>query len=157
MARERPLFVGFSTITGPQLRPSIEASRRVHALGVPVVWGGVHATIMPREVLEEPYVDFVVVNEGEVTSQELALRLAGDLDPEWSAVSGLAYTGGHGRPVMTPERPFLADLDVFRPRWELLPDLEIYLIQSGPYDRPCPSTSRVGAPSAAASATTRSS
>ena len=37
VAAERPLFVGFSTITGPQLRPTIESSKRVHALGVPVV------------------------------------------------------------------------------------------------------------------------
>src|SRR5258706_6571991 len=48
---ERPLFVGFSTITGPQLKPTIEASKRVHALGIPVVWGGVHATIMPAQGL----------------------------------------------------------------------------------------------------------
>jgi len=58
----RPLFVGFSTITGPQLLPTIQASKRVHELGIPVVWGGVHATIMPNEVLKEEYVDFVVVN-----------------------------------------------------------------------------------------------
>ena len=37
VAAERPLFVGFSTITGPQLKPTIEASKRVHNLGIPVV------------------------------------------------------------------------------------------------------------------------
>src|SRR3972149_2706993 len=72
-----PLFAGFSTITGPQLQPAIRASERVHDLGVPVVWGGVHATIMPEEVLKEKFVDFVIVNEGEETSQELAKMLAG--------------------------------------------------------------------------------
>ena len=74
--RVRPLFVGFSTITGPQLRPVIAASKRVHALGIPVVWGGVHATIMPAECLREAYVDYVVVNEGEETAVELAHLLA---------------------------------------------------------------------------------
>ena len=74
--RARPLFVGFSTITGPQLKPVIVASQRVHALGIPVVWGGVHATIMPEECLRESYVDFVVVNEGEEVSVELARMLA---------------------------------------------------------------------------------
>ena len=76
-----PLFVGFSTITGPQLRPTIRASERVHDLGIPVVWGGVHATIMPEDVLKEKYVDFVIVNEGEETSQELAKMLAGQEIP----------------------------------------------------------------------------
>src|SRR5258708_5081048 len=50
--KAKPLFVGFSTITGPQLKPTIDASRAIHALGIPVVWGGVHATIMAEEGLE---------------------------------------------------------------------------------------------------------
>jgi hypothetical protein len=115
VAAERPLFVGFSTITGPQLKPTIEASKRVHALGIPVVWGGVHATIMPTEVLKEDYVDFVIVNEGEETAQELALMLAGRVPPrDWSTVPGLAYKrevmafrcfGGNGRSSRTSINP----------------------------------------------------
>ncbi len=134
---ERPLFVGFSTITGPQLRPTIAASRRVHALGIPVVWGGVHATIMPLDVLKEDYVDFVVVNEGEETVQELARGLAGHQAPAWSAVSGLAYKDTHGQPAFHSERPFIPDLDRYRPRWDKL-DVQRYLIPSGPYRRAIP-------------------
>ncbi len=136
-AREQPVFVGFSTITGPQLKPAIDASTRLLALGLPVVWGGVHATIMPLDVLKEDYVDFVVVNEGEVTSQELALQLAGDLPVDYPSVPGLAFKTPDG-PQMSGERPFLADLDQFSPRWSLLGDLEPYLIPSGPYDRAIP-------------------
>lgn len=138
VAREKPLFVGFSTITGPQLGATIQASRRVHQLGVPVVWGGVHATIMPLEVLQEEYVDFVVVNEGEETAQEFALKLAQEEDPDWSTVAGLAYKQEDGSPIFHRERPFIQDLDQYWPRWELLPDVEAYLIQSGPYDRAIP-------------------
>ena len=134
--RERPLFVGLSTITGPQLKPVIETSRRIKALGIPVVWGGVHATIMPEACLREDYVDFVVVNEGEETIQELARVLAGEALPYWAGVRGLAWKEAD-RPVVNPERPFIQDLDRFRPRWELIP-VERYLIQSGPYDRALP-------------------
>ena len=137
VAAERPLFVGFSTITGPQLRPTIEASKKVHALGVPVVWGGVHATIMPLDVLKEDYVDFVVVNEGEETIQELARMLASDTPPFWPGVAGLAYKDAGGAPMFHRERPFIDDLDRFRPRWELI-DVERYLIPSGPYSRAIP-------------------
>lgn len=133
-----PLFVGFSTITGPQLQPTIDASRRVHALGVPVVWGGVHATIMPLDVLAEDYVDFVIVNEGEETSQEFALMLAGDLEQDWSACAGLAYKRDDGTPMFHRERPFIENLDDYYPRWDLLPNVERYLIHSGPYDRALP-------------------
>jgi len=137
VAAEKPLFVGFSTITGPQLRPTIEASKKVHALGVPVVWGGVHATIMPLDVLKEDYVDFVVVNEGEETVQELARMLANDSPRFWQGVAGLAYKDVGGAPMFHQERPFIDDLDRFRPRWELI-DVERYLIPSGPYQRAIP-------------------
>ncbi len=134
--RARPLWVGFSAITGPQLRPTIEATRQVHALGIPTVWGGVHATIMPAEVLGEAWVDFVVVNEGEVTAQEFTYQLQNGRD--WGRVFGLAWKDGAGRVVINPERPFIQNLDDFYPRWELLPDLEAYLLQSGPYERAMP-------------------
>lgn len=138
VADEGPLFVGFSTITGPQLLPTIQASRRVHGMGIPVVWGGVHATIMPEEVLREDYVDFVVVNEGEETSQEFALMLAGALPQDWSRVRGLAYRDEEGRFRFNGERPFIQNLDQYRPRWELLPDVTRYAIRSGPYERAIP-------------------
>jgi radical SAM superfamily enzyme YgiQ (UPF0313 family) len=133
---ERPLFVGLSTITGPQLKPVIDTSRRLKALGVTVVWGGVHATIMPEAVLQEDYVDFVVVNEGEETTQELARMLAGQAPADFAAVRGLAWKDG-GRIAVNPERPFIQDLDRFTPRWDKIP-VERYLIQSGPYDRALP-------------------
>jgi radical SAM superfamily enzyme YgiQ (UPF0313 family) len=136
VATERPLFVGFSTITGPQLKPTIDASKRVHDLGVPVVWGGVHATIMPEEVLKESYVDFVVVNEGEETIQELARMLAGQEIPFWGGVLGLAYKDGQ-KVTINMERPFIKELDRFRPRWDKIP-VERYLIPSGPYTRAIP-------------------
>ena len=132
----RPLWVGFSTITGPQLAPTIEATKRVHALGIPTVWGGVHATIMPADVLKEEYIDFVVVNEGEVTAQEFSYQLQNGQD--WGKVMGLAWSDKNGRPVVNMERPFIQDLDDFYPRWELLPDVSAYLLQSGPYDRAIP-------------------
>ncbi len=138
VAAERPLFVGFSTITGPQLGPTIEASRRVHALGIPVVWGGVHATIMPLDVLKEEYVDFVIVNEGEETVQEFALMLSGRIPQNWAAMAGLAYKQENGVPIFHRERPFIQDLDHFRPRWDLLEDVAAYLIPSGPYKRAMP-------------------
>ena len=134
--RNRPLFVGFSTITGPQLKPVIVASQRVHALGIPVVWGGVHATIMPEECLRESYVDYVVINEGEEVSVELARLLAGAAVVEPGAIFGLAHKAA-GAPVINPERPFIRNLDDYRPRWDLIP-VERYLIESGPYKRALP-------------------
>lgn len=59
----KPKWVGFSTLTGPQLIPTIEASKRIVG-DVKVVWGGVYPT-MVANVESEPYVDTVVRGEGE--------------------------------------------------------------------------------------------
>lgn len=134
--QSRPLWVGFSTITGPQLAPTIRASQQVHSLGIPTVWGGVHATIMPADVLKEPYVDFVIVNEGEVTAQEFTYQLQNGQD--WGRVFGLAWKDSRGRPVINPERPFIQNLDDFSPRWDLLSNIDAYTLQSGPYNRAIP-------------------
>jgi len=132
----RPLWVGFSTITGPQLKSVITASRQVHAMGIPTVWGGVHATIMPEDVLKEDYVDFVIINEGELTAQEFTYQLQNGQN--WAKIMGLAWKDGKGRVIVNPERPFIQNLDDFYPRWELLPSIDAYTLQSGPYDRALP-------------------
>ena len=66
-------FVGISTITGPNLISALEISKVVkensNAL---VVWGGIHASLLPGETIKNPLVDIVVKGEGEETFNELA-------------------------------------------------------------------------------------
>src|SRR5205085_5568464 len=68
-----PVCVGISSLTGIQLRTAMEAAREVKRLSadLPVVWGGVHASLLPLETMREDFVDFVVVGEGELTFTEL--------------------------------------------------------------------------------------
>ena len=134
--RDRPLYVGFSTITGPQLTETIEASRFVKSLGIPVVWGGVHATIMPEFNLAMDYIDYVVVNEGEETIRDFTRHLLTDSD--FSNVLGLAYADKQGKARINPERPFIENLDDYIPTWELLPSIPSYFIDSGPYTKAIP-------------------
>jgi radical SAM superfamily enzyme YgiQ (UPF0313 family) len=133
---ERPLYVGFSTITGPQLLNTVAASRFVKSLDIPVVWGGVHATIMPEFNLKMDYIDFVVVNEGEETIRQFTRHLLTDQD--YSGILGLAYTDAGGKARINPERPFIENLDDYIPTWELLPSIPMYFIDSGPYTKAIP-------------------
>jgi len=76
--QHRPLWVGVSAMTGRQIRWGLEASRIVREAdaSIPIVWGGVHPTILPDQTLAHPLVDAVAVGEGEITALELTRALA---------------------------------------------------------------------------------
>ncbi len=69
----RPLWVGISAMTGRQIHWGLEAAQIVRQAdaSIPIVWGGVHPTILPDQTLAHPLVDVVAVGEGEITALEL--------------------------------------------------------------------------------------
>ena len=111
LARD-PVCVGVTSTTGPQLRHALEVSRAVKALGAtPVVWGGIHATLLPEQTLERPEIDYVVQGEGERAFEELVAALekggpAGDIAGVWRKEDGRVVRGAPG--------PFI-DLDAEPP------------------------------------------
>jgi anaerobic magnesium-protoporphyrin IX monomethyl ester cyclase len=82
-----------------------------------IVYGGVYPSYAAKTVLQEnPAVDVVVRGEGEATSLELArVPAGGDL----SSVRGITWRNGD-EIRENPARPPIADLDCFRPGWELV-------------------------------------
>jgi len=79
----------------------------VREQGVPVVIGGVHASLNPSEALE--HADFVIRNEGEETLAELVNEM-GAPQPDYSKIKGLSYWEG-GKQVHNEARPFIENLD----------------------------------------------
>ena len=71
---------------------------------LPVVWGGVHATIKPSQVLENSFVDIVVTGEGEETFSELVETL--DRGLSLRNVKGIVYKE-KGEHHFTGTRPFI--------------------------------------------------
>ena len=58
---KNPLCVGISSMTGAQLANGLKFSEFIKEnSNIPVIWGGSHPTILPRETLEDPLVDIVV-------------------------------------------------------------------------------------------------
>ena len=138
-----PVFVGITCMSGPQIRYGLQVARRVRAErpGLPLVWGGVHPTLLPEQTAASPAVDVVVRGEAESVVGPLADRLAegAPLDE----VAGLTFRRD-GTVVSTPDAP-LVDLDdlPLEPPWELL-DLARYpTLQAGrahlQTSRGCPS------------------
>tara|TARA_B100002003_G_C14110731_1_gene534237 strand:- start:72 stop:1547 length:1476 start_codon:yes stop_codon:yes gene_type:complete len=73
----KPDAVAFSVITGSHLE-YIKIARTIkQKLGIPIIWGGPHATFFPK-IIEEDYADAVCVGEGE----DAALDFANAFDNE---------------------------------------------------------------------------
>ena len=105
------MCVGVTSTTGPQLRHALEVSQVVKARSdVPVVWGGIHATLLPEQTLERPEIDFVVQGEGERTFEELVAALerggaVGDIAGVWRKEAGGSSAARPGRSsTSTPSR-----------------------------------------------------
>lgn len=72
----RPIFVGISAMTGTQIKHAMEIARVARANSeVPIVWGGPHPTLMPRQVLESGLADHVCVGEVDSTIAKTTVEI----------------------------------------------------------------------------------
>ncbi|MDI6902793.1 MAG: radical SAM protein [Methanocellales archaeon] len=115
--RKNPILVGFSSLTGSPLLFSLKASEEISKIGVPIAWGGIHATILPEITLREKSIDFVVVGEGEQTIVELVKAL--ENGGNFGEIRGLGYKKDT-RLKFNPQREFITDLDDYELPWNLV-------------------------------------
>jgi anaerobic magnesium-protoporphyrin IX monomethyl ester cyclase len=127
-----PELIGITSFTGPMILDALRLSEIFRTrLGVPIVWGGVHPSLLPTQTVSDPRVDMCVVGEGEETIVELAdcIEKQGDL----SQIKGLVLkkpNNGTGKIIINPPRPFIRDLDALPfPAWDLI-DEKKYLATS---------------------------
>jgi len=121
------LFVGFSLMTGKQIVLSAEMSTTLKTIDekIVIVWGGIHPSLMPRECLHFPFVDYVVIGEGEATSLELANYLANKENIDLDTILSIGYKK-NGNVIIASERPFEVNIDNFRQDWDLV-DINRYV------------------------------
>ena len=123
--KKEPYFVGISTMTGPNLISALEISKLVKENSKAlVVWGGVHASLLPGETVQHPLVDIVVKGEGEETFLELADAIINKkplqgIQGVWYKEDGIVQSN-HDRPPIDlnklPQVPY-----------DLLDDIEKYI------------------------------
>jgi len=102
ISQESPLFVGFSVNTWPNIRDMVSKSRLLKmAFGTHIVWGGMHPTCMPEEVLAQDYVDFIITGDAEEATVQLADMLYDGTVPKNPEIRG----------------GVVKNLDNFRPSW----------------------------------------
>ncbi len=117
------ICVGVTSLTGKMIKEGLKFSQYVKEVyNIPVVWGGVHPTILPSQTVKNKYIDIVVVGEGEITFYELVktLEIKGDL----IKVKGI-YFKNNGDIVFSGYREF-CDL-------ESLPEVPYHLVDINKY------------------------
>ena len=140
---EKPLFVGLSVMATPLLLEDIEISKALHAAGVPVVWGGIHPTMVPETALAADYVDYILIGEVEETIVEFAEALRAGRRPQGIPGAGFKDLGAR---VTSPANKFSLDLDRYRPAWDLIKPSDYLEVFAGgaermmavPLSRGCP-------------------
>ena len=72
------LCVGIRCFTGRMIVSALEIAKEVRLVNpsIPLVWGGPHPTLMPKQTLESPLVDIIIINEGDKVFFELVGSLA---------------------------------------------------------------------------------
>ena len=117
------VLVGISAMTGAQIGWGLQAAQIVRQVAghVPLVWGGIHPSLMPVQTAMHPLVDIVVQGEGEITLPELARALATGRDLQ--DVPGLTLARGE-EVIRTAARPPMENIDD-----ALIPDYEAVSIE----------------------------
>lgn len=101
--RTDPLVAGFSVYTRPSIESIVASSEIVKQFDVPVMWGGLHPTFKSGQCLQEPYVDCVMVGDGEPfivgAVDDIAEGTFSDVYGQWDTI---------------------IDLDSYGPSWHLV-------------------------------------
>lgn len=103
--------LGLTAVT-PTYPNAVQLARAAKARfpALPIILGGIHATVDPLPCAREAAFDFVAVGEAEVTAVELVdaiLARAGD----FSGIKGILYRDAAGEVVATGARALAPDLD----------------------------------------------
>jgi len=86
------ILIAFSVFTGPIIKSNLEICEFIKSnYQIPIVFGGVHASLYPRQTLENKFIDYVVFGEGEYTFFELVNYLDNNQYIDISCIKGLGY------------------------------------------------------------------
>ncbi len=104
-----PDIIGISCMTPSFSRACrIAESIKQEDPGIPIVFGGVHPTVTPKETLGNESIDYIIMGEGEYTFLDLLKTLSGG--GSLKNVLGLGWKSG-SKAAINPPRPLIEDLD----------------------------------------------
>ncbi len=119
IAKINPLFIGFSLFSGYPCYVSACMAEKIKQRlpNTPIVYGGVHPSLAPGQCLNENFVDFTVIGEGEETIVELAEAI--ENKSGYDTIKGIGYKKD-GAVIINPARKQIGNLDLHRMDWSLI-------------------------------------
>ncbi len=137
----KPKIVGFSCTTiAIEVGFGLARKTKEQDPTILTIFGGVHPSLFPLEVIADPSVDFVAVGEGEYTMLELAEYLF-EHNHSIEDIKGLVYKKNDSTPpriCRNLERPVETDLDKFPfpAKHLILGDVQRKYYSSAAYENP---------------------
>lgn len=105
----KPEVVGITSTTST-INHAKQLARDVKNISnIPVIVGGIHATIAPEDTLKEEFIDFIVIGEGEISAAKLFNELK-KKKPNFSKIKGIGYKE-KGKIKLTVPQPLIEDMD----------------------------------------------
>ncbi|MHA1267688.1 MAG: B12-binding domain-containing radical SAM protein [Candidatus Helarchaeota archaeon] len=123
--KTRPKVIALSCLTF-NFNVALQVATYIKDLDADIstIFGGIHPTLLPREVLKHKIVDAICIGEGEETFQEYLNHIEKGISLK--GVKGIWYKE-NGKIVHNELRPLISDLDTLPfPNWDLW-ELDKYL------------------------------
>ncbi len=109
-AEFKPDIAGVSCLYSMQYKNAHTTCKIIKELNKDIItfMGGAHPTALPKETLEDKNVDFIIIGEGEQTTQELiaAIKTGSDI----STIDGIAFRENNNI-IINPKTKFIDNLD----------------------------------------------
>lgn len=102
---QKPILIGISAMTS-QVPNAYRISEMIKNTdkSIPIIWGGIHPSLFPKQTCQSQYADFVCYGEGEKTCIELANALKESTS--FKHIKGLVYKDS-GNIIVNPSRELL--------------------------------------------------
>lgn len=114
------VLIGSSTATHRNAMKILENTKEIDK-GITTIYGGPHVTNSPQTAITKDFVDYLVINEGELTALELLEFINGRNKLKKEEIKGICYME-NSKMKFTEKRPFIMNLDILpMPAYHLLP------------------------------------
>ena len=120
--KEKPFVVGLRVLTGPCIPRALLISKIAKKHGINVMWGGPHPTILPKQTLENEYIDAVCIGEGEIAILDLLSYFEG----KKKTVLGSGIKQNGKIKIFPPQKKTVDFKNLHLPAWDLLEEIDRY-------------------------------